>query len=126
MIHMQSKKKKSSRAPGKTKVTYPHFRRLKYKEGPRKKKKRHPKLILSRHGNTYDYMGLTEEAKRGHHKNIPLERNPKPNDPRAAYVRTELLNRPVEDFEEILRDYHLSKNDKKKILEYVSKLKKKK
>ena len=110
----------------KTKEKYPHFRFLKYKEGPKGKKKKHPKLILEREKSNYHYMGMTESAKRGRHANIPLSKNPKQNDNRPAYIRREYLIRPASDFEEIRKDYKLDPLDKLLVLTEAKKLKTKK
>ena len=110
----------------KKKETYPHFRLLKYKEGPKKNKHRHPKIILEKENDTYHYMGMTESSKRGRHKNIPLSQNPKRGDSRQAYVRKEYLVRPTDDFLDILYDYKLSDADKASVLAHAAKLKQKK
>ena len=107
-------------------VTYPHFRFLKYKEGPPSKKRKHPKLILEKENDTYHYMGMTESAKRGRHKNIELTKNPKRGDTRPAYIRKEYLIRPIEDFFGIRKDYTLSSVDKARVLSEAQKLKAKK
>ena len=119
-------KNKPSRRPGKAKEKYPHFRFLKYKEGPSNNKKRHPKLILERENDTYHYMGMTESAKRGRHANIKLSKNPKRGDSRPAYIRKEYLIRPTEDFYEVRKDYKLSSKDLPLVLSEAEKLKKKK
>ena len=119
-------KKPSQRKAGGAKETYPHFRLLKYKEGPMHNKRRHPKIILEKENDTYYYMGMTESAKRGKHANILLLRNPKRGDARPAYVRKEYLKRPIEDFYGILRNYRLSDEDKACVLEHAEKLKQKK
>ena len=51
------------------------FRRYKKVEGGKSKKARHPKLIVEQEENTVGFMGLTESEKRGHHKNIELDKN---------------------------------------------------
>ena len=120
------KKQKPSRNAGRAKETYPHFRFLKYKEGPKNNRHRHPKIILEKENDTYHYMGMTESPKRGRHKNIPLLQNPKRGDSRPAYVRKEYLIRSTEDFFGILYDYKLSDADKASILAHAAKLKQKK
>ena len=71
-------------------------------------------------------MGLTESPKRGNHKNLPLSQNPQKGRKGSAYIRTELRYDSVEHFGKILTDYHLSQEDKRKVLEYAAKLKQKK
>ncbi len=108
------------------KVEYPHFRFLKYKEGPKGNKRRHPKIILRKEEDTYHYMGMTESPKRGRHRNIPLSQNPKAFDSRPAYVRREYLIRPTQDFLGVRRDYVLSAADEALILHEAEALRKKK
>ena len=123
---MSYKKKKPSSKPKKTKEKFPHFRFLKYKEGPPSNKQKHPKLILEKENDTYHYMGMTESPKRGRHKNIELTRNPKRGDSRRAYIRKEYLIRPTKDFYGVRDDYFLSEADKTRILSEARKLKAKK
>lgn len=102
------------------------FRRYKRLEGGKNKKKKHPKLIVEQEKNTVGFMGLTEESKSGHHKNIELKENPKTGDSRKAYIRKELRHDTIDNFGEILDKYHLSETDKKEIIKFIEKRKKKK
>lgn len=96
-------------------------------EGGKKKKAKHPKLIVERSGNQYGFMGLTESSKRGHHSNIPLSKNPqKGKSKKMAYIRKELRYDKTDNFSEILSDYKLTSKDQKTILDFVKKLKQKK
>lgn len=92
----QKKKKPFRQNTVRAKETYPHFRFLKYKEGPAHNRRRHPKIILEKENDTYRYMGMTESNKRGRHANIPLLHNPKKGDTRPAYfpmkIRRAYLN----------------------------------
>ncbi len=101
------------------------FRRYKKLEGGKKKKAKHPKLIVEQDKSTVGFMGLTESEKRGHHKNIELEDNPKTGETGKAYIRKEVRYADLGEFGEILKNYNLSERDKKKIIEYLKKLKKK-
>jgi len=107
-------------------VTYPHFRKLNIYEGPEGNKQKHPKLIMDKEDDKYVYMGLTESPKRGHHSNIPLKNNPRKGDSRPAYVRKEVLIRSINDFDEILKNYSLSYEDRLNIIKEFEKIKKKK
>ena len=102
------------------------FRRYKVIEGGASSKARHPKLIVSQEQKQVGFMGLTESKKRGHHKNIELDINPKKGDTRKAYLRKEIRYDDIEKFGDILNDYNLSESDKRKVIEYIKKLKKKK
>lgn len=121
-----NKQKKPSPKMGKAKEKYPHFRFLKYKEGPQGNKRKHPKLILEREDNTYHYMGMTESPKRGRHANIKLSQNPKRGDERPAYIRREYLIRPTKDFQEERKDYRLAPEDYPRVMKEAEKLRAKK
>ena len=131
---MQNKKKQSSKT-GDRKTSKSSkksddnglfkFRRYKKVEGSKKKKLKHPKLIVEKNNETLTFMGLTESAKRGHHKNIELEENPQKGNPKKAYLRGELRQDNFANFGEILKDYNLSEKDRNKVIAYIKKLKEK-
>ncbi len=102
------------------------FRRLKKEEGNEKKKVKHPKLIVEEKEDKYGYMGLTSSKKKGHHANIPLVKNPQKGAKGKSYIRKELREDKKENFGKILENYNLSKQDKKAIIEFIEKRKKKK
>ncbi len=81
-------------------------------------------MIVDDVGNDFGFMGLTEAQKKGHHRNIPLSQNPKKNDKRPAYLRKEVRYDNKNNFGAILDNYNLSKKDKKYIIDYVNKHKK--
>ena len=109
----------------KNKNEYPfHFRRYKKEEGGDKKRAKHPKLIVDESRNEFVFMGLTESPKRGHHKNIPLSKNPRKGDQRTAYIRDEVRRDSKSFFGGRLSDYRLSRRDEKMITEHLAKKKK--
>ena len=71
-------------------------------------------------------MGLTESPKRGHHKNIELKKNPQKHKTNKAYLRDEVRYDDKNNFGEILENYKLSDEDKKAVIAYIEKRKKKK
>ena len=101
------------------------FKRYKKIEGGVVKKAKHPKLIVKETKTEYGFMGLTESPKRGHHKNIPLRKNPDPKNPNPAYLRDELRYDTKDRFYETLASYRLSKKDKQFILKYLATKKRK-
>lgn len=103
-----------------------YFRRYKKIEGGEIKKGKHPKLIVDEKYDKYGFMGLTKSHKRGNHKNIELTQNPLKGKSDKAYIRDELRYDNKKNFEEILTDYNLTKQDKEKILKYLERHKKKK
>ena len=71
-------------------------------------------------------MGLTEAPKRGHHKNIELNKNPQKGKSNKAYLRDELRYDSKRNFSKVLEEYNLSEEDKLAVIEYIKKRKKKK
>lgn len=102
------------------------FRRYKKEEGGKVKRAKHPKLIVDEKKDNYDFMGLTESPKRGHHKNIELKKNPQKHKTNKAYLRDEVRYDDKNNFGEILENYKLSDEDKKAVIAYIEKRKKKK
>lgn len=102
------------------------FRRYKKVEGGKNKKAKHPKLIVDEAEENFGFMGLTESAKRGHHKNIELSKNPQKGNTDKAYLRKEIRYEKKDKFSEALKNYNLSAEDKQKVLEYIKKIKKRK
>lgn len=119
-------KNSNKKKPEKDKTELFKFRRFKKSEGGKSKKAKHPKLIVEKKSETVGYMGLTESPKRGHHKNIELDVNPQKGKTGKAYIRKEIRYADLNNFGKILSDYNLSEQDKKKVIEYIKKLQKKK
>lgn len=122
---MKFKNKSPTAKPRQIKETYPHFRRYKEAEGGKKKKALHPKLIMKKENETFEFIGLTESSKRGHHKNYPLLKNPQKGNTSPSYLRDELRNKPISYFSEPLNDYKLSEKDEKIAWKIYHKRKKK-
>lgn len=100
------------------------FRRYKKAEGKQSNKAKHPKLIVDKSDTEFGFMGLTSSPKRGYHSNIKLEKNPKKSDLRDSYIRKEIRYDKKNKFGQILDRYSLSEKDKKFIMDYVNKHKK--
>ena len=103
------------------------FRRYKKRQG--KKKVKHPKLIVDDYKDEFGFMGLTSSKYKGRgHKNIELLDNPQSSKgfrkKEKSYLRRKIEYDNKQLFGEIDTDYNLSKRDKKKIIEYVNKHKK--
>ena len=111
----------------KQKNNYPfHFRRYKKIEGGSKKKAKHPKLIVDEDYEEFVFMGLTESEYRGHHKNIPLSKNPQKGRSDPAYIRDELRRDSKTAFGSRLPEYNLSRKDREMIAEKLLQKRKKK
>lgn len=100
------------------------FRRYKKFEGPPENKQQHPKLIVEATDDEYGFMGLTEHRKHGKANNLAIS-NPKKGDNRESYIRKEVRHDSKGNFLEILKDYKLTRKDKKAILQYLENRKKK-
>jgi len=101
------------------------FRKYDKIEGGKRKRAKHPKLIVDKKGNKFGFMGLTESPKRGHHKNIEIN-NPQKNKSGKSYIRNELRYDDKKHFSEQLKNYKLHNEDYVKIIDKVNKHKKKK
>jgi len=101
------------------------FRKYDKIEGGKRKRAKHPKLIVDKKGNKFGFMGLTESPKRGHHKNIEIN-NPQKNKSGKSYIRNELRYDDKKHFSEPLKNYKLHNENYVKIIDKVNKHKKKK
>ena len=104
------------------------FRRYKKKQG--KKNVKHPKLIVDEYLNEFGFMGLTSSPSKGRrHKNIPLDENPQiingKRNSKKSYLRRKIEYDNKKNFHDVSSDYVLSDSDKRKIIPYVNKHKKK-
>ncbi|MCI8988956.1 MAG: hypothetical protein HFK05_04290 [Clostridia bacterium] len=119
-------KRQTKRKKVKVKTSLFKFRRYKKEEGGKVKRAKHPKLIVDEKKDNYGFMGLTESQKRGHHRNLELKKNPQKGKTKTAYLRDEVRYDNKQNFGKILEDYNLSNEDKKAVLEYLKRRKKKK
>ena len=104
------------------------FKFLRYKkyEGPTGNRHQHPKLIVEETEDEYGFMGLTESPKHGRAKNLPIK-NPQKGNTRKSHIKKEVRHDVKDNFyDQILRDYKLTKKDKKAIIAYLERRKKKK
>lgn len=99
------------------------FRRYKKPEG--KAQVKHPKLIVDADQKDFGFMGLTKSSKKGkHHRNIPLKKNPEKGNPNKAFLRRKIVYDNKDNFEAVLSNYNLSKEDREFVVDYVNKHKK--
>lgn len=84
---------------------------------------RHTKLIVSEDHDDFEFLGLTESKKRGHHNNFPLLENPQKGEKeKPAYLREELRTAPKSRFGKPLDNYELSEVDKPRVSSFLEKL----
>lgn len=89
------------------------FRKKNSKDG-----KGHPTYIYAREGNVYHYLGLTHAEVTKGVKNIPLEKNPNPEDKRKAFFRPKAEKGNRSSFGKKLH-WSFSEGDKKQIKKYL-------
>lgn len=96
----------------------PQFRR------GRKVNAGHPVYVYDQKNGVFHYIGLTHSKITKGLKNIPLEKNPNPNDKRQSFVRpkTEKSNAK---FQTTYKDWSLTKRDKKTVKSIIDFNKKK-
>ena len=80
-----------------------------------KKVRGHPTYIYKKVGNRYHFIGITHSEITHRTKNIKLDKNPNPEDPRDSYLRPFSSEEEVSKFGVKKRGWKLSKTDKKKI-----------
>jgi hypothetical protein len=76
---------------------------------------KHPAYIFEKEGHYYKNIGITHSQKTNDEDNIPLDRNPDPNDNRQAYVRPFPEQTRAERFSKKLDCWELHETDKEKI-----------
>lgn len=89
------------------------FRKKNAKDG-----KGHPTYIYARDGDDYHYIGLTHAEITKGVKNIPLDRNPNPEDRRKAYFMPKAQKSHRASFGKKLDGWSFSDSDKEKVKKY--------
>lgn len=96
-----------------------------FRKGFRKNKRiKHPTYIFDERGNMYQYIGITHSEKVGDIQNIPLKKNPNPNDNRKAYIRPFVEEDKPKNFSRSMKDWKFSSEDKKTVQKVIDKNKK--
>lgn len=117
-----SKQKKTPPKNGNNKKRFqPHFRKF-----HDKKTTSHPQYVYDESGREYKILGITSSPKTNGILNVQLERNPEPNNPKTAYVRTkpDKINKGTQN--ERLKGWKFTENDKKKVRGIIAPHEKKK
>lgn len=119
---MEKKTKKPAKGTGKQKTTnLDEFHKLNTKEA-----KGHLHYVCGKTGNKYESVGVTHAQKTKGTKNVPLHKNPDPNDKRKAYIRPALTEEKRKQYGKQLNGLGLSTEDKKKVWELIEQLRKEK
>ncbi len=114
--------KKIKKAPKSKKTTdLDEFHKLNTKEA-----KGHLHYVCGKTGNNFESVGVTHAKKTKGTKNVPLQKNPDPNDKRKAYIRPALTEEKRKQYGKQLNGLGLSAEDKKKVWDLIEKLRKEK
>lgn len=97
------------------------FRKLNTKE-----EKGHLQYVCGRSGQDYQSIGITHGKRTKGTNNIPLKKNPDPQDNRKAYVRPKLTQKKAKNYGKRLDGLGLSKEDKAIVWELIERLRKEK
>ena len=79
----------------------------------------HPAYIYAKVGNRYRFLGITHSPVTQGVKNIPLEKNPNPNDARPSYMRPKARSENVASFGKVKEGWKLSEADKNGIKKHM-------
>ena len=97
-----------------------------FRKGFRKNKRiKHPAYVVDENGNLYQYIGVTHSKMTGSENNIPLLKNPNPDDSRQAYIRPRVEEDDSKNFGRRYSNWKFSKKDKRKVEKIIENSKKK-
>ena len=90
---------------------------------------KHPSYVFMEDENKYKAFGLTHKNKTFNKTNMPLSKNPNPDDENTSYLRNGVVSSKKKNFSPILKNFVFSdedfKNVKSKIRNYKNKIRKK-
>jgi hypothetical protein len=84
-----------------------------------KKNAGHPAYIYAKVGKKYKFIGLTHAELTKDIKNIPLDRNPDPNDKRKSYLRPKADSQNRSTFGKPLEGWRFGESDKPKVKKII-------
>ena len=90
----------------------------------RKKKEKHPQLIVDANKTSFKSMNITHSSKHGKHNNIELKKNPNPNDERKSYLRKDIIEDFKFNFSREFKNYELSDEDVDELIIFLKSKKK--
>lgn len=97
-----------------------------FRKGFRKNKRvNHPAYLIGENGGEYDYIGITHSETVNEEANIPLKKNPNPQDPKRAYLRPSVESDKPTNFGRAYKGWGFSEEDKKTVRELIENAKKK-
>ena len=91
----------------------------------KKKKERHPQIIVGATRTSFDSVSLTHASKDSKKKNIILKQNPNHQDPKKAYVKKRIISDFKFRFSKAFKNYKLSNDDIDELMKFLQSKKKK-
>lgn len=95
-----------------------------FRKGFRKNTRiKHPTYLVDKDGNFYKYIGVTHSKTYQGVDNVPLRKNPNPNDTAKAYIRPIVEKDSPQNFGRTLKGWKFSSEDKKTVDKIIKKSK---
>ena len=91
----------------------------------KKKKDKHPHLIVGANRTMFQSMGITHSKKHSYRNNIELKSNVNPNDNSKSYLRKEIITDYKFKYSKPFKNYRLSEEDVNSLLKVLENKKKK-
>lgn len=89
-----------------------------------KEAKGHLHYVCGKIGNDFQSIGITHGKRTKGVNNIPLKKNPNPQDSKQAFVRPKLINAKSKSYGKRLDGLGLSKEDKTMVWDLIERLRK--
>lgn len=89
-----------------------------------KEAKGHLHYVCGKVGQDYQSVGITHGKRTKGVNNVPLKKNPNPQDKKQAYVRPQLTQEKAKSYGRKLDGLGLSAEDKKMVIELIERLRK--
>ncbi len=91
----------------------------------KKKKERHPQIIVGADRTTFDAIGLTHSKRDRRTNNIALKINPNMNDDSQAYAKRRIIRDFKFRFSKAFKNYRLSNEDIEELQRFLESKKRK-
>ena len=118
MKEKDKKKSKSTKKSGQKKVkNTDEFRKLNTRD-----EKGHLQYVCGRSGNELQSLGVTHGKRTKGVNNVPLKKNPNPEDKKQAYVRPKLTQKKAKDYGKRLDNLGLGAEDKEMVWALIERL----
>ena len=91
----------------------------------KKKKERHPQIIVGANRTSFSSVSLTHSSKDGVKTNIKLKNNPNRKDKLDSYIKRKIIEDFKFKFSKAFKNYKLSPEDIDELMEFLNSKKKK-